>query len=126
MTISTEFMRRVDAHWASHLGCAAEQLRDGGRHIVARPGSGDGTLPPWPLRRGPVALVTTGAGWVLSLPEERMERAEALCASLDFGEIVAEGDRLSQGWFDGGAHENPAVKRSETDAAYGTMNRLVS
>jgi RimJ/RimL family protein N-acetyltransferase len=33
---------------------------------------------------------------------------------------------LSQAWFDGGAHENPAVKRSETDAAYGTMNRLVS
>jgi RimJ/RimL family protein N-acetyltransferase len=118
-------MNRLDLHWAAHLGCSTAQLRDGGRHIVARPADADGTPPPWPLRRGPVALVTTGKGWVLSAPSEMAERARAMCAALTFAELVVEGDRLAQEWFDGGGSDNPNMKRAEVEAGYRVMNDLV-
>ena len=53
------------------------------------------------------------------------ERAIWLCAPLTFSQLVAEGDYLCQQWFDGGAHENPHIKREESDAAYSVMNSLV-
>ena len=117
---------RLDLHWAAHLGCSPFQLRDAGRHVVARPSGADGVPPPWPLRRGPVALVTTGTGWVLSVPANMIERATSLCTPQTFRQLVAEGDRSSQQWFDGGAHSNPKLKRAESDAAYTAMNDLVS
>lgn len=126
MTDRAGLMRRLDAHWAAHLGCSPAQLRDGDRYVVARPGEADGTPPPWPLRRGPVALVTTGTGWVLSVPTELKERAASRCTPWTFEQLAAEGDRLSQRWFDGGAHDNPEMERSESDAAYRVMNELTS
>jgi len=119
-------MSQLDIYWAAHLGCSPIHLRDGGHHVVARPSDADGTPPPWPLRCGPVALVTTGAGWVLSVPADMTERAASLCTRLTFGQLVAQGDRLSQQWFDGGAYENPNMKRAESDAAYSVMNDRVS
>ena len=117
---------RLDVHWAAHLGCTPQQLRDDQCHVVARPSQTDGTPSPWPLRRGPVALVTTGTGWVLSVPPDMVQRATMLCTSLSFDQHVADGDRPSQHWFDGGAHGNPNMKRTESDAAYVVINDLVS
>jgi len=126
MTDTQAFLGRLDAHWAAHLGCTTRQLRDGKRHVVVRPSDADDTPPPWPLRRGPVALVTTGTGWVLSVPAGMAERANALCTGLTFAQQVADGDRASQRWFDGGAHDNPHMQRPKSDAAYLVMNELMS
>lgn len=126
MTDRRNLMNRLDSHWAGHLGCTPTQLRDGDRHVVVRPSNADGMPPPWPLRRGPVAVVTTGSGWVLSVPAGMTERAKSLCVPLTFGQLVADGDRLSQEWFDGGAHDNQNMKRAESDAAYCVMNDLAS
>lgn len=126
MTDQQALVGHLDAHWAVHLGCTSHQLRDGGHHVVGQSLETDGTPPPWPLRRGPVAIMTTGTGWVLSVPANMIDRAASLCRSLTFNQLVAEGDRQSQQWFDGGAHDNSNMKRAESDAAYGVMNDLVS
>ena len=82
MTDHETLLHRLDAHWAAHLGCTTQQLRDGERHVVVRPSEADGTPAPWPLRRGPIVLVTTGAGWVLSVPPDMTERARSGCTGL--------------------------------------------
>jgi RimJ/RimL family protein N-acetyltransferase len=71
-------------------------------------------------------VFTTGTGWVLSVPDELMESAKACCAGLSFYELTSEGDRLGQEWFDGGAHENPNMSRTEVSGGYEVMNALAS
>jgi RimJ/RimL family protein N-acetyltransferase len=118
-----DLLATLDAHWARHLGCLPPQLRDGGKHVVGRPEKVAG-LPPPPFRRGPAAIFTTGSGWVLSVPAGLVEKGAVLCDGKDFGDVVDAGDCLGQEWFDGGAHENTQMKRSDVTAGYQVMNRL--
>ena len=90
----------LDMRWAFHLGCVEGQLRDGGRHVVRRPEAASQRESPWPLRRGPICVFTTGPGWVMSVPDDVVEVARSLCVGSSFEELVSEGDRLQQEWFD--------------------------
>jgi len=118
----------LDSRWARYLGCAPEQLRDGGRHIVPRPEVASAADSPWPVRRGPIAVFTTGRGWVMSLPEEMCERVRALCMDREFGDLVREGDRLQQQWFDRLDDEPTTGARDgdRGDRGYRLMNCLAT
>lgn len=115
----------LDTHWTSYLGCSADQIRDGRRHIIARPAVASQSDSPWPLRRGPICLFTTGAGWVMSVPAHLLDVAHSLCIGHTFGDLVIEGDRLGQAWFDRGARkQGPGSNRG--DEGYRLMNRLAA
>ena len=122
----TDLLDFLDSRWAFYLGCTEDQFRDGGRHIVTRPEAASSAGSPWPLRRGPIAVLTTGPGWVMSLPAELRDRAGALCLGCDFEELVAEGDRLQQDWFDHLDREPDTGTRDSDrgDRGYRRMNRI--
>ena len=124
----TDLLDFLDSRWSFYLGCTQEQLRDGGRQTVTRPEAASGAESPWPLRRSPITLFTTGPGWVMSLPAELCERASALCLGCDFGELVAEGDRLQQNWFDhlDQGPDTGARDSDRGDRGYRLMNRIAS
>lgn len=110
----------LDEKWASFLGCSASQLRDGKRFIVTRPKQASTRFSPWPLRQGPIALFTFGKGWVMSAPEILTGTARSLCLEKTFAELLDDGDRLSQEWFDRGADHS----KDRGDGGYVIMNRL--
>ena len=119
----SDLVAYLDSRWAFYLGCSQRQLRDGGNHVVARPGRASEEGSPWPLRRGPICVLTTGRGWVMSVPEKLLDLARSVCARATFGEIVSTGDRLQQVWFD----EMQATGErgaSRGDEGYETMNRV--
>ena len=113
----------LDSRWAFYLGCSRSQMRDGGRHIVVRPDGASDEGSPWPLRRGPICVFTTGPGWVMSLPGNLREAADALCAGIGFEGLVGHGDRLQQDWFD---QMERTGKRGPNrgDRGYAVMNRV--
>jgi RimJ/RimL family protein N-acetyltransferase len=110
----------LDEKWAHFLGCSANQLRDGKRHIVTRPKKASIRQSPWPLREGPIAVFTSGKGWVMSVPERLTDIARSLCLDKSFTELLDDGDRLSQEWFDRGADHS----KDRGDQGYRTMNTL--
>jgi RimJ/RimL family protein N-acetyltransferase len=115
-----ELFAFLDEKWASFLGCSTSQLRDGKRYIVTRPKQASTRSSPWPLRDGPIALFTQGRGWVMSVPEKLAGIARSLCLGKFFTELLDDGDRLSQEWFDRGADHS----KDRGDQGYHTMNRL--
>ncbi|MAF11457.1 hypothetical protein CMK11_13485 [Candidatus Poribacteria bacterium] len=119
----SDFIQSLDARWSAYLGCQPEQLRDGRRHVIARPEWRSEERLPWPLTRGSVCLFTTGTGWVLSVPHEQVARAGRLCGDHSFEELIAEGDRISQDWFDRLGAEDEC-ERPGPDA-YRIMSELV-
>ena len=119
---ATTLTETLDAKWAAYLGCKPAQLRDGARHVVARPDWRSTERRPWPLTRGPICLFTAGQGWVLSVPHDLTDKAHALCGELSFGELVGEGDRLQQDWFDKLGTER-TVERPSAEA-YPAMHKL--
>jgi len=52
-----------------------------------------------------VAMMTYGQGWVLSVPEALVEKAEASCNRKSFAEIAREGDGQQELWFVRGARD---------------------
>jgi len=117
----TDLLAFLDAQWSWYLGCPRGQLHDGHKHVVARPQAASEKGSPWPLRRGPVVLFTTGHGWVMSLPEQLLGAARTSCLDLGFEELVREGDHLSQEWFD-----HPEMHFDRGAAGYRTMNRVAA
>ena len=120
----TDLVARLDCHWASSLGCSERRLRDGRRHVVSRPvAASQGS--PWPVRDGSVCLFTTGRGWVLSVPDDLVGMARPLCLKHAFADLVRDGDRLAQAWFDRGeTSEQRGADRG--DEAYQVMNSLAA
>jgi RimJ/RimL family protein N-acetyltransferase len=55
-----------------------------------------------------------------------VERATVLCISASFKQHVAEGDRVGQQWFDGGAHSNPNGDRNKSESAYRPLASLAT
>ncbi|MBD3285463.1 GNAT family N-acetyltransferase [candidate division WOR-3 bacterium] len=110
----------LDEKWASFLGCSTSQLRDGKNHVVTRPKKASVRQSPWPLREGPIAVLTLGRGWVMSVPENLTDTTRSLCLNKSFTELLDDGDRLSQEWFDRGADHS----KERGDCGYATMNRL--
>jgi RimJ/RimL family protein N-acetyltransferase len=123
VTPITDLLTFLDSRWASYLGCSERQLRDGERHLVARPRRASDEGSPWPLRRGPISVFTTGPGWAMSVPENLLDLARSVSAAHTFGEFVADGDRLQQAWFD---QMQATGSRSphRGDRGYALMNRL--
>jgi RimJ/RimL family protein N-acetyltransferase len=119
----SELVAYLDSRWAFYLGCSERQLRDSGRHIVVRPHGASEEGSPWPLRRGPICVFTTGQGWVMSLPGNLREAADALCMGIAFEGLVADGDRLQQDWFDR-MQATGERGASRGDQGYETMNRV--
>jgi len=119
----SELILSLDSLWAFYLGCSERQLRDRGKHIVARPDRAFGQGSPWPLRHGPISVFTMGKGWVMSLPEHLLEVAHSLCIDYSFQELVAGGDRLQQAWYD---QMQTTGRRgpSRGDHGYRVMNRV--
>ncbi|MBN2379381.1 GNAT family N-acetyltransferase [candidate division WOR-3 bacterium] len=110
----------LDEKWAGFLGCSPSQLRDGKNHVVSRSRQASIRQSPWPLREGPIAVFTFGKGWVMSTPENLTGTARYLCLDKSFEELLDEGDRLSQEWFDRGADHS----ENRGDQGYVTMNKL--
>jgi RimJ/RimL family protein N-acetyltransferase len=110
----------LDEKWAGFLDCTAGQLRDGKRHIMSRPRISSEQPSPWPLREGPIAVFTLGKGWVMSVPENLTGFARSLCIERSFDELLEDGDRLSQEWFDRGADHS----QDRGDKGYRIMNCL--
>lgn len=59
----------------------------------------------------------------MSLPEDALASAGSLCAGQSFGDLVAEGDRLQQQWYD---HMQRTGQRAgdRGDQGYRVMNRV--
>lgn len=119
----SDLVAYLDSRWAFYLGCSQRQLRDGGKHVVARPDGASEEASPWPLRRGPICMFPTGKGWVMSVPGHLLDLARSLCVRATFGELVSAGDRLQQAWFD---RMEATGRRSASrgDQGYETMNRV--
>ena len=112
----------LDSRWAHFLGCSPGELRDGKRHIVTRLQAASARKSPWPLREGPIAVFTTGKGWLMSVPENLTGIARSLCIRKSFEQLLDDGDRLSQAWFDRGADHS----QDRGDRGYRIMNRLAA
>lgn len=110
----------IDSRWAFFLGCSSSELRDAKKYVVARPASASYKRSPWPLREGPIAVFTLGKGWVMSVPEHLADNARSLCLNKSFEQLLDDGDRLSQEWFDRGADHD----KDRGDRGYATMNKL--
>ena len=119
----SELVAYLDSRWAFYLGCSQHRLRDGGKHVVVRPERASEEGSPGPLRRGPIGVFTTGRGWVMSLPANLREAADALCMGIGFEGLVADGDRLQQDWFD--RMERTGKRGSNRgDRGYAVMNHV--
>jgi|GEM_PF-6177960 len=117
---NTNIREFLDSKWAYFLGCTLTELRSCENHIVVRPQSTSVRQSPWPLRDGPIAVFTTSKGWVMSVPEYLTSIARSMCIDRSFDELLEDGDRLSQKWFDNGADHS----KDRGDKGYGTMNML--
>lgn len=95
----SEITQRLDTCWATCLGCSVAQLRDGDRHVVATPRRTGNVRRPYPLRPDAISLLTCGNGWVLSVPSQLTEKAQALCLGLSFSDVVQESDPALEAWF---------------------------
>ncbi|TES93533.1 MAG: GNAT family N-acetyltransferase [Candidatus Cloacimonadota bacterium] len=92
-------IRFLDENWALSLGCSAIQLKDGDQHVVASPKSTGDINRPYPLKFNSICMITFGTGWVLSVPSNLIETANALCIGLSFSDIAKEGDILLNEWY---------------------------
>jgi len=98
--ISDVCRSRLDTWWAAALGCLAKDLSDGRTHSVAAPEPIDRSNSPFHWTAFPIALVTTGKGWVLSVPERLVGEAEKTCTERSFAELVGDGDARLCEWYE--------------------------
>jgi hypothetical protein len=91
---------KLNNKWSTYLGCSVAQLTDNRRHAVPAKELAGSERPPWPALLRPIRLFTVSEGWILSVPPEVVEIAEASCLDLSYEDLTAEGDRISQEWFD--------------------------
>ncbi len=111
----------LDRWWSSSLGCSIEDFHSEIHHVVDGPEAPDSWPKPFPMTKRCVSLVTTGKGWVLSVPADVREEAERECHGLSFEDMTREGDEALEKWYlnrASGGVERPGVM------AYPALGRL--